>query len=128
MDSRENLRLIIDEYFSITGRPVSTMTVNEYAGFLKIAGNNSFSFISDGHHCKENNPVSTIPAGIPATSTLSRINLPENSPDADPGNGSDVLAGKEPDMPSLQPVSEIKRNTGKPTKEEMLKIMRSVNS
>ena len=128
MNSRENLRLIIDEYFSIIGRPVSTMTVDEYAGFLKIAGNNAFSFMSDGHNCKENDPVSAIPAGLPADSTLSRINLPEDSPVADPGIGSDVLTEKEPDTPSLQPVSETKRNTGKPTKEEMLKIMRSVNS
>ena len=127
MDSRENLRLIIDEYFSITGRPVSTMTVDEYAGFLQIAGNNAFSFISDGHRCKENHPVSAIPADFPA-SVLQQYNLPENSPDADSGNGSDVLAEKEPDIPSLHPVSEIKKSTGKPTKEEMLKIMRSVNS
>ena len=117
MNSRENLRLIIDEYFSITGRPVSTMTVDEYAGFIKIAGNNAFSFMSDGHNCKENDLVSAIPAG-----------LPEDSPDTDPGNGNDVLAEKEPDISPLQPVPETKKNPGKPTKEEMLKIMRSVNS
>lgn len=128
MNSRENLRLIIDEYFSITGRPVSTMTVDEYAGFLEIAGNNAFSFMSDGHNCKENDLVSAIPAGLPADSTLSRINFPEDSPDTDPGNGNDVLAEKEPDISPLQPVPETKKNPGKPTKEEMLKIMRSVNS
>lgn len=40
MDVKEATRLVVDDYFALTGRPKATMTVEEYAKFFEIAKTN----------------------------------------------------------------------------------------
>lgn len=127
MGIHENLRQIIDDYFSITGRPVSTMTVEEYAKFIEIAGNDACLPISGGRYCKEDKQISTFPAPSPLSKGAEK-EFSENEQKIDKSHNTTSIPRDDSGISSMQQGNERPKTAGKPSKEEMLKIMRSVNS
>lgn len=101
-----NLQTIIEDYFSITGRPIATLTVDEYVKFLEIAGNSVSS--------------STI------NSSLQEFSLPVDDVEKQVSQEPEVpiITIRKPETSTPKPQKE----KPKPSKEEMLKILRSVSS
>lgn len=104
-----NLQTIIEDYFSITGRPIATLTVDEYVKFLEISGQAS--------------TYSTHNIPTPEYEPLEQFRE-ESEDDFPSAENAPIVTIHKPE--SASPMANIEKN--KPSKEEMLKIMRSVSS
>lgn len=110
--NNSNLQKVIEDYFSITGRPIATLTVDEYAKFIEIANqtamipSRSFSFQGSLDNTNK------------ASSEEIEV-IEEDEPDQ-----------RAPIVPITKPefAPAVKPEKKKPSKEEMLKMMRSVSS
>lgn len=108
-----NLQAIIEDYFSITGRPIATLTVEEYAKFLEI--------------------VNRTAVVRPAFSTYSPPVHNESSISANEKD-SDNFMPEELQNPMVvikntKTIStQANKSKPKPSKEEMMKMLRSVSS
>lgn len=105
MAIKEEVRLVIEDYFTVTGRPLATMTVDEYLKFCDYAKmHTETERFQDGPH-EDKRPV--VATGItPSQSELSVSMQPSNT---------ETVATKT--------VTKTK-----PSKEEMLQLLRSVDS
>lgn len=93
------LSAIIADYFEITGRPVATLTVDEYARFLAMAGEST--------------------EALRITSVKQSSSTPLQPKEAEP---------KQAVTPTINKPKVREQETPKPSKEDMLRILRSVNS
>ena len=110
--NNSNLQKVIEDYFSITGRPIATLTVDEYAKFIEIAKqttmipSRSFSFQGS-------------PDSISEVSSKEIEVIEDDEPNQ---RAPIVPITKQEFVPAAKPEKK------KPSKEEMLKMMRSVSS
>ena len=115
--SDTKLKEFISDYFEMTGRPVATMTVDEFYQFSRAFR----TLRTENFYSLTDVPQST----IPFQKTESSFDKTDNFP---------IDSKKET---SLFPMTEdsvteeknVKKNEGKkPSKEDMLKLMHSVSS
>lgn len=102
----QNLQTIIQDYFSITGRPIATLTVDEYVKFLEIAGKSVSSSTISPSSQEFSLPVDDVEEQFSQETEVPIITIRKT----------------ETSTPTLQ------KEKTKPSKEEMLKILRSVSS
>ena len=78
---------IINDYFRITGRPISTMTVSEYLDFMRYSANGIDSSNESLNISVQNNAVAKTEAKKPVPAkTEQRIITPANA-----GNALEML-------------------------------------
>lgn len=129
MDIRDITRSVIEDYFSITGRPVATLTVEEYSKFMEMAKSMAGTIsMTDGDMYRSKSE----PA-VPAYRSPQREEEMEEETEEKPDNkeyekkapsGIIPIKGNDTATPK-QPTPAEKK---KPSKEEMLKMLRSVSS
>lgn len=108
------LKEFISDYFEMTGRPIATMTVEEFCQFSRIFKTENFSSLTDV-------PQSAIPF------QKSEPNIDEtNNFFTDPKKDATILPITEKSISEEKNVH--KKEKQKPSKEDMLRLMHSVNS
>lgn len=77
---RTTVHALAEEYFSLTGRPIATMTVAEYIMFKQVESASLMNSGADYPHFKsvpvETHPDVSIPEIVPMSDTASNINIP----------------------------------------------------
>lgn len=74
----QKLLSLIDDYFSITGRPVSTMTVNEYFEFMEKSSIEIPVTSNDMSEMTENNSILPSYKGTPIVQNVNQISHSES--------------------------------------------------
>lgn len=115
MNVKEATRLVVDDYFALTGRPKATMTVEEYAKFFEIAKTNLTEIRKQS---AENLPDSPPLQEIPYPAPRYKNNQPEPIPET-------TERPVPKDNPFVVPVSKIKKTL---EKTDVLKFLQSVDS
>lgn len=105
MAIKEGVRLVIEDYFAITGRPLATMTVDEYLKFCDYAKMHAESerFQDEPHEDK----IPAMATAVTPTQSEPSVSMP---------------------LSYTETVSTKTVSKAKPSKEEMLKLLRSVDS
>ena len=120
MSIKETTRSVIEDYFSITGRPVATLTVEEYSKFIEIAKKMEEA-VSGTHgsmyYSNSEQPVHDYHSQKEETEDH---NVSENK------DASEMKKIKSIDTVIQKQPSPVEKK--KPSKEEMLKMLRSVSS
>lgn len=122
MDMKETIRSVIEDYFTITGRPIATLTVNEYSKFIDIAKSmtGAGSGTENNMHTFQNAPADIDHQSLQKIENETR----ENEYEIHEGKAlPEFISIKSADSRASVPAEKKK-----PSKEEMLKILRSVNS
>ena len=129
MNLHDAVHRVVDDYFSITGRPVSTMSVDEYLKLCEFASSNVNLMASgmdsereESYHSTESVPGISRVHDSYETAENSHITLPSSCQKAEMhevipmyASNPDIATGNVNEQP-------------KASREDMLKLLQSVDS